>query len=313
LFEQSKRRRRRDRKVGRDMRLADIDVVSPTSLNEALTVLHERSDRIRPIAGSTDTIIQLKDGLLQTKELLDISKLGELRYILREGSRIRVGALCTYSEIIESSVLASSCWMFLNACRTIGTPQIQSRATIGGNLANASPAGDSIPPLYVLDAMIKVQNSERARHIPIEKFFLGYRKVDLRPDELITEISFEAVQSPCDATFLKLGLREAHFISLVNMAIRIRWAEDGASFSDLRIAMGAVAPVVIRARKCEEFLQNQALGEDVVWQASRIASDEASPITDVRASAEYRRAMIPSLLYKAVHTLIDQRKAWEKR
>jgi CO/xanthine dehydrogenase FAD-binding subunit len=294
------------------MRLTDIDVVSPTSLNEALTALHERSDTIKPIAGSTDTIIQLKDGLLQTKELLDISSLNELRYILREGSRVRVGALCTYSEIIESSVLASSCWMFLNACRTIGTPQIQSRATIGGNLANASPAGDTIPPLYVLDATIKVQSSERTRHIPIEKFFLGYRTVDLRPDELITEISFEAVQRPCDATFLKLGLREAHFISLVNVAVWARWTADEASFSDLRVAMGAVAPVVIRARKCEEFLQNRALAEDVIMRAGRIASDEASPITDVRASAEYRRGVMSSLLYKAVHTLIDQRKAWEK-
>lgn len=294
------------------MRLTDIDVISPTSLKEALTILHERSESIKPIAGSTDAIIQLKDGLLQTKELLDVSNLDELRYLLREGSKIRVGAMSTYSEIIESSVLASSCPMFLNACRTIGTPQIQSRGTIGGNLANASPAGDSIPPLYVLNATIKVQSSEGTRHIPIEKFFLGYRAVDLRPDELITEISFEAVQRPCDATFLKLGLRAAHFISLVNVAVWVRWAADEARFSDLKVAMGAVAPVVIRARRCEEFLQNRALTEDVIMQASRIASDEASPITDVRASAEYRRDVVPSLLYKAVRTLTDQRKAWEK-
>ena len=296
----------------RAMRLNDVEVVSPASLKDALNVLHERSDRIKPIAGSTDAIIQLKEGLLQTKELLDISNMRDLRYILREGSKIRVGALSTYSDIIESSVLKSSCRMLVDACRTIGTPQIQSRATIGGNLGNASPAGDSIPPLYVLDATVKVQSRERTRQIPIEKFFLDYRKIDLRPDELITEISFEAVEKACDAMFLKLGLREAHFISLVNIAVWVRWAPDGASFSDARVAMGAVAPVVVRARKCEELLRNRRLSEDVIWQAGHIASNESSPISDVRASADYRRAVIPSLLYKAVHTLIDYRRAWEK-
>jgi CO/xanthine dehydrogenase FAD-binding subunit len=294
------------------MRLSELKVVSPASLSEALSVLHDRRDRIKPIAGSTDAIIQLKEGFLQTKELLDISNLHELRYILREDSKVRVGALNTYSDIIESSVLNSSCRVLVDACRTIGTPQIKNRATIGGNLANASPAGDSIPPLYVLGATIKVQSRKHAREIPVEEFFLGYREIDLRPDELIAEISFEAVERPCDATFLKLGLREAHFISLANIAAWVRWVPDRSSFSDIRIAMGAVAPVVVRARKCEEFLRNRALSEDVIWQAGQIVSSESSPISDVRGSAEYRRAVMPSLLYKAVHALIDNRRAWEK-
>jgi len=294
------------------MRLSDVDVVSPASLNEALSVLRDRSDRIKPIAGSTDAIIQLKEGLVQTNELLDLSNLRELRYIHREGSTVRVGALSTYSDIIESSVLNSSCRMLVDACRTIGTPQIQTRATIGGNLANASPAGDSIPPLYVLDATIKVQSREGTRQIPVEKFFLDYRKIDLRPEELITEISFEAVEKPCDATFLKLGLREAHFISLANVAVWVRWEPDDASLSDIRVAMGAVAPVVIRVRKCEDFLRNRALTEDAIWQAGQIASGESSPISDVRASIEYRRAVMPSLFYKAVHTLIESWRTWEK-
>lgn len=294
------------------MRLNEIEVVSPASLNEALSVLHDRPGTVKPIAGSTDAIIRLKEGLLQTKELLDISRLRELRYILREGTRVRVGALNTYSDIIESSVLSSSCRILVEACRTIGTPQIKSRATIGGNLANASPAGDSIPPLYVLDATIKVQSRGHTREIRVERFFLGYRKIDLRPDELITEISFEAIEKPCDATFLKLGLREAHFISVANIAAWVRWAHDGSSFSNVRVAMGAVASVVLRARKCEGFLRNRALSEDVIWQAGQIASSESSPISDVRGSAEYRRTVMPSLLYKAVHTLVDNQRTWEK-
>ncbi len=294
------------------MRLGDITVVRSRSLKEALSTLHDRPERVRPIAGGTDAIIQLKEGSLQTRELLDLSSIRELRYVLREGPTIRIGALSTYSDLIESSVLKSSCRMLVDACRTIGTPQIQNRATIGGNLANSSPAGDAIPPFYVLDATVTVQNRGGKRDIPVERFFLGYRETELRQDELITEISFEAINRPSDATFVKLGLREAHFISLVNVAVWGRWRPDGAGFSDVRVAFGAVAPTVMRAKKCEEFLRNRTLTEEIIWEAGQIADKESSPISDVRASADYRRAMIPALLYKAMHALIRRKTEWEK-
>ena len=294
------------------MTLSEIEVVSAKNLKDALRVLHDRSGSIKPIAGSTDAIIQLREASLQTKQLLDISSLGELRYIRREGSVIRIGALSTYSDIIESHALNSSCRMLVEASRTIGSLQIQNRATIGGNLGNASPAGDTIPPLYVLDANVKVQSHENARLVPIEKFFLGYRKIDLKPDEIITEISFEAVEKPYDGTFLKLGLREGHFISLVSLAIRARWAPEGEKFSDVSIALGAVAPVVLRAKKCEEYLKNRKLEDDTLFGAGKIASDESSPISDLRASASYRRAVIPSLLYQATQSLIAERQRRQK-
>jgi len=294
------------------MRLSDIDVLEPKSLGDALNTLHERSDRIKLIAGGTDAIIQLKDRTRHTEELLDISRLSELRYIRREGSTIRIGALSTYSDIVESSLLNESCRVLVEASKIIGSLQIQNRATIGGNLANASPAGDAIPPLYALAAKVTVQNHNDTRHIPIERFFLDYRKIDLRPDELITEISFEAIEKPCDAAFLKLGLREGHFISLVNVAFWVRWAPDDTRFSDARVAFGAVAPVVIRARKCEDFLRNRPLQEDTIWEAGQIAARESSPINDIRASADYRRAVLPALLYKAVHTLMDSQGRHEK-
>jgi xanthine dehydrogenase FAD-binding subunit len=292
------------------MTLSDIDVLEPRALGDALNVLRERSDRIKLIAGGTDAIIQLKDRTLQAKELLDISRLSELRYIRRDGSTIHIGALSTYSDIVESSLLNQSCRVLVDASRMIGSLQIQNRATIGGNLANASPAGDTIPPLYALAATVTVQNHTGARHIQIERFFLGYRKIDLRPDELITEISFEAVEKPSDAAFLKLGLREGHFISVANVALWVQWSPAGIRTSDIRVALGAVAPVVIRARKCEQFLRDRALEEDVIWQAGHIASGESSPITDIRASAEYRRAVIPSLFYKAMHALIESHRTW---
>jgi CO/xanthine dehydrogenase FAD-binding subunit len=294
------------------MTLSDIDVFEPKTLSNALNTLHERSNRIKLIAGGTDAIIQLKDRTLQVEELLDISRLNELRYIRRDDSTIYIGALSTYSDIVESSLLSRSCRVLVDASKMVGSLQIQNRATIGGNLANASPAGDTIPPLYALAATVTVQNHTGARHIPIERFFLGYRKIDLRPDELITEISFRAVEKPSDAAFLKLGLREGHFISVGNVAVWVQWASSGTRISDIRVALGAVAPVVIRARKCEELLRGRALEEDVIWQAGQIASGESSPITDIRAPAEYRRAVIPSLLYKAMHTLIESHRTWER-
>jgi xanthine dehydrogenase FAD-binding subunit len=289
------------------MRLSEIEVVSAKTLKDALQVLHDRSDRIKLIAGGTDAIIQLRESSLRTEQLLDIASLRELRYIRREESVIHIGALTTYSDMIESSVLSGSCRMLVEASRMIGSLQIQNRATIGGNLGNASPAGDTIPPLYAMDANVEIQSHGHIRFVPIEKFFLGYRSVDLRPDEIITEISFEAVEKPCDGTFLKLGLRNGHFISLVALAIRARWTLDGDKFSDASVALGAVAPVVLRARKCEEYLKNRILTDDTILNAGKIASEESSPISDLRASADYRRAVIPSLLYKAVHNLIDSR------
>ena len=294
------------------MKLNEIEVVSAKTLNDALSVLHDRSDEIKPIAGGTDAIIQAKEASLLTKRFLDISSLPELRYIRREGSVIHIGALSTYSDIIESSMLNSSCRMLVEASRTIGSLQIQNRATIGGNLGNASPAGDTIPPLYALDANVKVQNHEHSRLVPVEKFFLGYRKIDLMPDELITEISFEAVEDPYDGTFLKLGLRERHFISLVSLAISVKWAPDGDRFSNVRVALGAVAPVALRARKCEEYLKNRTLAEEMIWNAGKIASGESSPISDLRAPANYRRAVIPSLLYQAAQSLIADRQRRQK-
>ena len=294
------------------MTLSDIEVLEPKTLGDALNILQDRSDRIRLIAGGTDAIIQLKDRIVQTKELLDISRLNELKYIRRDGSKVHIGALSTYWDIVESSLLNQSCRILVDASKMIGSLQIQNRATIGGNLANASPAGDTIPPLYALAATVTVQNYTETRHIPIDRFFLDYRKIDLRPDELITEISFEAVEEPCDATFLKLGLREGHFISIANIAVWVRWALGAIRTSDIRVALGAVAPTVVRARKCEEFLRNRTLEEEAIWHAGQIASGESSPITDIRASAEYRRTVIPSLLYKAMHTLIESRRAWEK-
>ncbi|MGA2238229.1 MAG: xanthine dehydrogenase family protein subunit M [Candidatus Bathyarchaeia archaeon] len=294
------------------MMLSEIEVVSAKNLQDALRVLHDRSGSIKPIAGGTDAIIQAKEASLRTRQLLDISSLPELRYIRREGSVIRIGALTTYSDVTESPMLSSSCRMLVEASRTIGSLQIQNRATIGGNLGNASPAGDTIPPLYALDANVKVQSHENARLVPIEKFFLGYRKIDLKPDEIITEISFEAVEKPYDGTFLKLGLREGHFISLVSLAIRAKWAPEGDRFSDVSVALGAVAPVVLRARRCEEYLKNRILADDTIWSAGKIASDESSPISDLRASANYRRAVIPPLLYKAIDNLIDSRRRSQK-
>jgi xanthine dehydrogenase FAD-binding subunit len=294
------------------MRLSEIEVVSAKHLKDALRVLHDRSDRIKLIAGGTDAIIQLRESLLQAEQLLDISSLRELRYIRREKSVIHIGALSTYSDLIESPVLNGSCRMLVEASRTIGSLQIQNRATIGGNLGNASPAGDTVPPLYALDANVEVQSHEHVRLVPIEKFFLGYRRIDLKPDEIITEISFEAVEKPCVGTFLKLGLREGHFISLVCLAIRARWAPEGDRFSDVSVALGAVAPVAFRARKCEEYLENRILTHDTILNAGKIASEESSPISDLRASADYRRAVIPSLLYKAVHNLTDSRRRSQK-
>ena len=225
---------------------------------------------------------------------------------------IRIGALSTYSDIIESHALNSSCRMLVEASRTIGSLQIQNRATIGGDLGKCFSSRRHYSSTLRVGRECESSEPRECASFSVEKFFLGYRKIDLKPDEIITEISFEAVEKPYDGTFLKLGLREGHFISLVSLAIRAKWAPEGDRFSDVSVALGAVAPVVLRARRCEEYLKNRILADDTIWNAGKIASDESSPISDVRASGDYRRAVIPSLLYKAVDNLIDSRRRSQK-
>lgn len=285
---------------------SEIDVLSPHKLEDALELLQHYQKNIRIIAGGSDIIVQLRDGAFKTEKLLNILPIKDLRFIEEGDGQVHVGALSTYSEIIGSEHTRKHAWILVEAARQIGSIQLQNTATIGGNLGNASPAADSLPPLYALGATVVTSSMSRRREIPIEKFFVGYRKTALNPDELIEEIFFDALTRNDAGAYVKLGLREANAISIVDVAVALR-RKRRDSYGDVKVALGAVAPTVVRAHSCEQALINKRLSEKTLRESAELASQDTSPITDIRGSAEYRREVVGSLVYQALHKAILER------
>jgi len=282
------------------MMRSEIDVISPHTLADALTLLHQHKNGVRIIAGGSDVIVQLRDGNLKTEKLLNIRSIRELRFIKETNGRIHIGSLSTYSDIVNSRYTREHAWILADAARQIGATQLQNTATIGGNLGNASPAADSLPPLYALGATVVTRSKSSRNEMPIEKFFIGYRKIALNTDELIEEVSFDGLKRSDAGAYVKLGLREANAISIVDVAVALRGKRNN-SFDDVKIALGAVAPTIIRAQSCEEALKAKRLTKRVLREAAELASQEVSPISDIRGSAEYRRKVVNSLVLQALH------------
>ncbi|HIQ29727.1 MAG TPA: xanthine dehydrogenase family protein subunit M [Candidatus Caldiarchaeum subterraneum] len=287
-------------------RLHDIEVYSPKTLEEALEILRREGDRVKVIAGGTDLIIQMKDGIMPRKNLLNIYSIDELRYIRMGNDSIRIGALTSFTDIASSALIRNYARILADAANTIGSIQIMNKASIGGNLVNASPAADSIPPLYVLDAVLVLRSVEGVREVPIQSFYRGYKKLDIRSDELLTEVRVRRMAEDEDGIFLKHGLRLGDAISVVNAALLVKWDGDDR-FKDVKIALGAVAPTVVRARSCEEALTGKELNDSTIWDAASKVVNDISPIDDVRGTAEYRREMSVNLLYIGLWEIINKR------
>ena len=282
---------------------SEIDVLSPHTLEDALTLLQQYQNDIRIVAGGSDIIIQLRDGVVKTEKLLNILSLKDLKFIEEKDNRLHIGSLSTYTEIINSQQIKRHAWILRDAAKQIGAVQLQNTATIGGNLGNASPAADSLPPLYALGATVVTRSIGGRREIPIEKFFSGYRKTTLNPDELIEEIYFDRLNRNDAAAYLKLGLRKANAISIVDVAVALRQKVRN-SYNHVNVALGAVAPTIVRAHSCEQALIGKNLTETSLKEAAKLASQDVSPITDIRGSAEYRRRVVSSLVYQALHSAI---------
>jgi xanthine dehydrogenase FAD-binding subunit len=290
------------------MMRSEIDVLTPQTLEDALDILQQRQAGLRIVAGGSDVIVQLRDGVLKAERLLNILPLKELRFTKEADDRLHIGSLTTYNDITNSQLLKDHAWILVSAAKQIGAVQLQNTATLGGNLGNASPAGDSLPPLYALDANVVTRSKGGRRETPIEQFFISYRKTALRQDELIEEVNFKPLNSNDRATYLKLGLREANAISIVDVAVVLRGRSADDSFTEARVALGAVAPVIVRARKTEKALEHKALHEERLQEAASLAAEDATPIDDIRGSAEYRKNMVVSLTYQALYEALYGRR-----
>ncbi|HJU89517.1 MAG TPA: xanthine dehydrogenase family protein subunit M [Gemmatimonadaceae bacterium] len=260
--------------------ISQLEMRSPSSLDEALSIL--RDEERMPIAGATDVYVSLNFGTLSARRFLDIWKLDELRGISVRDDTLVLGALTTYTSLIRSRDVVERLPMLVEASRLVGGAQIQNRGTIGGNIANASPAGDTLPVLAAADAIVVLRSTAGERRIGINHFFTGYRATQRRPDELIAAVEIPRIVGR--QWFRKVGTRAAQAISKVVIAA-IRAPEP-------RIALGSVAPTVVRLPKTERAL---ASGADIE-QAAEILGAEIAPIDDVRSTGEYRRRVAMNLL-----------------
>lgn len=260
--------------------ISELDVVSAASVDDALRIL--RDDPRTPIAGATDVYVALNFGTLVPRSFINIWGLDELRGIMTRSDTLVIGALTSYTSLIRSQVVRDRLPMLIEAARQVGGPQIQNRGTLGGNVANASPAGDSLPVLAAADAVLVLRSSDRERRVPLAEFYVGYRATVMRSDELIVAIEIPPVEGK--QWFRKVGTRAAQAISKVVVA-----AVRGPS---PRIAFGSVGPTVIRASETERALASGG-GID---EAADVLAREIAPIDDIRSSGDYRRRVSVNLL-----------------
>jgi xanthine dehydrogenase iron-sulfur cluster and FAD-binding subunit A len=290
------------------------DYYSPSTLEEALGLLREHGDKARIVAGGTDLVLELERGVRRVEALVDVTRLPGLDEIRAENGVVHLGARVTHGQAVTSSLLVERAFPLAMACWQVGSPQIRNRATIAGNLANASPAGDTITPLWALDASVILASQQRGqRQLPLGEFFLGVRRTALLPDEMLVAIRFPALRPNERGAFVKLGLRQAQAIAVVNVAVGIGF--EGDRISRASIALGSVAPTIVRAAEAEESLVGRPLTPYTIARAARLASDAARPIDDIRGSAAYRRAMVRVLTSRALHQLLQgrERAHWPQR
>ena len=257
-----------------------LDLKRAGSLGEALLI--RRQEGRTPLAGTTDLYVELNFGTLKPLRFLDLWAVDELRGITLRGDTLVLGALATWTALIRSPLVAERLPMLIEAARLVGGVQIQNRGTLGGNLANASPAGDSLPVLAAVDAVLVLQSVDAERRVPLMEFYTGYRATVLRADELIVAVEVPPVEGR--QYFRKIGTRAALAISKIVFA--------GVQGAAPRIALGSVAPTVVRARETERALAAGTHIEDAV----RILGREIAPIDDLRSTAAYRRQVAGNLL-----------------
>jgi CO/xanthine dehydrogenase FAD-binding subunit len=280
----------------------DPTAVTPGSLDEVYDLLAERGRRAKIIAGGTDLMVALNAGSLAAEEFIDIRRLNELRGIEDEGETIRVGALTTYTQLIKSPLVQRSVPALAEASRTIGAIQIQNRGTIGGNVVNASPAGDSLPVLAAFDAELELGSVRGVRKIDFNRFYTGYRQTVMEPDEILLAVRLGKLRPTERSVFFKVGTRRAQAISKIVMAVRA--GTKGALINYISVALGSVAPTVIRARQTESLLTNATLDFTVIELAKRTISSEIAPITDARSTEHYRRTVTGNALAKVLRQLM---------
>ncbi len=264
----------------------------PETLEQALELLQEYGSDCKIIAGGTDVVIRLKAHMLRVKAIIDISAIPELRDVKIGADQAVIGATRDLMSLSRDPALCEGQWQIVAECAGhVSSTQIRNRATLGGNNCNASPSADTTLGLLISDAVVNIIGPNGKRDVPIEKFFVGPGKTVLEQGELVVSFTLPAQGKRCAAAYHKHAIRGDTDISIVCIGVRIGLDADG-TVNKARVALGAVAPTPIRVHAVEELLAGKKLTDDIIERAARLAEQSIAPISDQRASAEYRKEMV---------------------
>lgn len=283
-------------------------VVTPTTLDSALE--HLALPNTRVVAGGTDLLVELdRGGHAEATTLIDLTRLPGLDTIEESNGVITIGPLVTHNQCVASDLLRDTAAPLVQACWEVGSPQLRNRATVAGNIVTASPANDTLSPLIALDATVTLTSRRGSRTMALAKFHRGVRMTAIEPDELLTAISFPALDRRSEGIYLKLGLRRAQAISVVHLAVVCRFADErlshGVSIEQARIALGSVGPTIVRATEAEKLLVGRAFDDELIAEAAELAGAAVNPIDDLRATADYRRDLVAEMVARALSAVHD--------
>jgi CO/xanthine dehydrogenase FAD-binding subunit len=279
--------------------MKEFELYEPESIEEAAGLLAKFGGRGRILAGGTDLLVELKTGRLNLDAVVNLKKIKWMNTIgfnRKEG--LRIGALVTWTQLLESKPVARHYPLLKKAARTLGSMQIRNVATLAGNIAHASPAANGPIPLLVYEAECVIQGPGGRRVIPVDKMFRGVQKNSLRKGDILTEIRVPLPPTGLGGAYYKFALRRAMDLAVVGVGALVK-ARNG-TFDEVRIALGSVAPRPFRARKAERVLKGKAVEDRLIREAGETAASECTPISDIRGSKEYRIELVKELTYRAV-------------
>jgi len=274
--------------------LKEFEYLKPNSIKETISILSQYGERAQILNGGTDLIVGMRDKILQPEYVVDIktiSHLNKITYNEQEG--LTIGATATLNEILDSKVIRAHYPILAEACKTVGSYQVRNRATLVGNICNASPAADTTPPLLVLEAKVNIISLSGEKTVPLDQFFTGVKKNILKKGEIITSVTIPPIKEKWFGVYLKQGRRKD--VDLATVGVAVVGIRD-----EIRIALGAVASIPVRVLKTEELLRGKIIDEPLLEETAQSALTEVSPISDIRSSKEYREEIIKVLIKRAI-------------
>ncbi len=279
--------------------MRSFEYLAPSTLQDALAALHQR-ENASVLAGGTDLILRLKRREQSPSTLVDIKRIEELDGLETGVHGLSIGAGVTMSRIEASAVVRQDYAGLHAGAATVGSAQIRNRATVVGNVCNATPCADTVPPLVVLQAQVRMSSQGGERRLPLEQLFTGPGTTVVRPDEIVVSVEVPLPEPGTGSAYARHSTRAAMDLAAAGVAVALTLEDDNETCRRAHIALGAVAPTPIRASQAEDILSGQALTPALVAEAARVASTEARPISDVRASAEFRQEIVRVLAARTI-------------